>query len=159
MKNNLLNYTNDNLCNVSKKYKNISNFQTNETKREIFLKWFEIINSTIMKNNNLISIKQKIEKKLRQLYKKDKKTIIELSKQNIPKSLRSIIWIILSNKILYERRYIIYNNLLNTQIDILSEDQINKDINRTFKQSKSNEIIIKLKNILHAFTVISNELG
>ena len=159
VKNNLLNYTNDNLCNVSKKYKNISNFQTNETKREIFLKWFEIIHSTIMKNNNLISIKQKIEKKLRQLYKKDKKTIIELSKQNIPKSLRSIIWIILSNKIPYERRYIIYNNLLNTQIDILSEDQINKDINRTFKQPKSNEIIIKLKNILHAFTVISNELG
>ena len=159
VKNHLLNCSKDNLCNVSKKYKNISNYQTNENKKEIFLKWFEIIHSTIMKHSNLISIKQKIEIKLSKLYKKDKKNIIELSKQNIPKSLRSIIWIILSNKILYERRYIIYNNLLNTQIDILSEDQINKDINRTFKQPKSNEIILKLKNLLHSFTVISSNVG
>ena len=62
VKNHLLNCSKDNLCNVSKKYKNISNYQTNENKKEIFLKWFEIIHSTIMKNKNSISNKQKIEK-------------------------------------------------------------------------------------------------
>ena len=159
MKNNLLNYNIDDLCLVSKKYKNISNFQTNENKKEIFLKWFEIIHSTIMKNKNSISIKQKIEKKLRKLYKNDKTKLLKLSKHNIPKSLRSLIWIILSNKIPYERGNKYYNILLNKEIDIKLEDQINKDLNRTFKQSKSNEILIKLKNILHAFTVISNNIG
>ena len=136
MKNNLLN-SNKEDCIVSKLYKNISNFQNKETKREIYSKWFSIINSALNKKTISIPIKTIIEKKLRDLYKTKRKKFLHLSINNIPKSLRSLIWIILSDTIPLERNDKEYNDLINLKIDSTAKEQIEKDINRTYKETKT----------------------
>jgi hypothetical protein len=158
MKNNLLN-SNKEDCIVSKLYKNISNFQNKETKREIYSKWFSIINSALNKKTFSIPIKTIIEKKLRDLYKTKRKKFLHLSINNIPKSLRSLIWIIISDTIPLERNDKEYNDLINLKIDSTAKEQIEKDINRTFKETKTENEINKLNNILYAFTASSNNLG
>ena len=144
---------------VSKKYKNICNFQNKEDKKENFLKWYKIILSIFTNFQNSLSIKKNIEKKLRNLYKKEKKEFLKITKNNFPKCFRSLIWIILSEQIIFGRKDDYYNYLKNLKINYSLEDQIEKDIYRTFKEEKTNNEINKLKNILIAFTNLNNDLG
>ncbi len=146
-------------CLVSKKYKNISDYQNKETQKENFSKWFEIINLIINNYNYTISFKENIEKNIRDFYKNEKKYFLHTSINSCPKILRSLIWITLSEYIPLERKDKYYNYLKNEITNPIYLEQIEKDIYRTFKEHKTENEIKSLKNILVAFTNLASEIG
>ena len=155
----ILNNLSNNSYLVSNKYKNICNYQNKEDKKENYLKWYKIILSIFTNFENTISIKKNIERKLRNLYKKNKKEFLKMTKKNFPNCFRSLIWMILSEKILFERKDDYYNYLKTQKINISLDGQIEKDIYRTFKEGKTNNEINKLNNILIAFTNLEKDIG
>ena len=144
---------------VSNKYKNICNYQNKEDTKDNYFKWYKIILSIFSNFQNSISIKNNIERKLRNLYKKEKKEFLKITKKNIPNCFRSLIWMILSEKIILERKDDNYNYLKNQKKNFLIESQIEKDICRTFKEEKTNIEINKLKNILIASSNLEKDIG
>ena len=144
---------------VSNKYKNICNYQNKEDTKENYFKWYKIILSIFTNFHNSISIKNNIERKLRNLYKKEKKEFLKITKKNIPSCFRSLIWMILSDKIIFERKDDNYNYLKIQKNNFLIESQIEKDIYRTFKEGKTNIEINKLKNILIASSNLEKDIG
>ena len=146
-------------CLVSKKYKNINDYQNKETQKENFSKWFEIINLIINNYNYTIPFKENIEKNIRDFYKNEKKYFLYISINSCPKILRSLIWITLSEYIPLERKDKYYNYLKNENTNPIYLEQIEKDIYRTFKEHKTEKEIKSLKNILVAFTNLASEIG
>ena len=144
---------------VSNKYKNICNYQNKEDTKDNYFKWYKIILSIFSNFQNSISIKNNIERKLRNLYKKEKKEFLKITKKNIPNCFRSLIWMILSEKIILERKDDNYNYLKIQKNNFLIESQIEKDICRTFKEGKTNIEINKLKNILIASSNLEKDIG
>ncbi len=147
-----------NQCKASLKYKNIIDFIPIEKRKEQFTKWIKIIGITSLINLN--NIKLELETILTKTYNNKKKQFNELILNGIPESIRSLIWITLSDKIPIKRDDNYFNELLQTKISKDLQEQIKKDIYRTYSNDDCTENHInQLKNILYAITLFNKEIG
>ena len=149
------NLNNINKCKASLEYKNIENFIPIEKRKEQFTKWIKIIGISSL--TNIKNMQLELETILTKAYNTKKKQFNELILNGIPESIRSLIWITLTNKIPIKRDDNYYNELLQNNISEDLKEQIKKDINRTYSNNDCTEKQInQLKNILYSITYFLN---
>jgi hypothetical protein len=152
------NLNNINKCKASLEYKNIVDFIPIEKRKEQFTKWIKLIGISSL--INLKNIKLELESILTKTYNNKKNKFNELILNGIPESIRSLIWITLSDKIPIKRDDNYFNELLQTKISKDLQEQIKKDIYRTYSNDDCTENHInQLKNILYAITLFNKEIG
>ena len=152
------NLNNINKCKASLEYKNIENFIPIEKRKEQFTKWIKIIGISSL--TNIKNMQLELETILTKAYNTKKKQFNELILNGIPESIRSLIWITLTNKIPIKRDDNYYNELLQNNISEDLKEQIKKDINRTYSNNDCTEKQInQLKNILYSITLFDKEIG
>ena len=149
-------------CVTSKKSKTITSYIDIETKKNIFMNWIQIIASSLYekKQNNQSDYDKIIEERLLSFYNEKNKKFKELVALGCPECIRSIAWMICAN-IPVNRDSKLYEEFLNEDIDSKTEEQIKKDLNRTYFQNESytDDQIKKLYNILKVFSLQDKEIG
>ena len=123
-------------CVTSKKSKTITSYIDIETKKNIFMNWIQIIASSLYekKQNNQSDYDKIIEERLLSFYNEKNKKFKELVALGCPECIRSIAWMICAN-IPVNRDSKLYEEFLNEDIDSKTEEQIKKDLNRTYFQN------------------------
>lgn len=150
-------------CLSSIKYKSITSYTDIERKKNCFINWIQIMTSNLISNNNTnnqISFQKIIEEKLNNFYNEKNKKFVDLVALGPPKSIRSILWMICAN-IPANRNCKLFEELLSEDIDKKSEEQIKKDLNRTYFQNETytEEQLKKLYNLLKVFALHDREIG
>ena len=170
---------------ISSKTKNISSFFSLKKAKDIFVNWIKLLNKTnnfnnILDNSEIEINKIKVEiinnikqNKLLNVFQehfynyysnKNNKTFIKLILSGMPDFLRPIIWILILEKNNKNKKQISIKDYLCQNNNTQNLKQINKDINRTFINNKSNIVIDedkinKLKHILIALSNYNPEIG
>ena len=154
-------------CSVSLKIKNISSYRTLDKQKNILLNW--LIKSTKSldnNNNNNISLLEQLEMNLISYKHKEHKTFVDLVANGSPESIRYLLWMIIADIPLHECDSI-YDCLINNSnnnnepIDPKSEDQIKKDLHRTYfhNESPTEDQLTDLYNLLKLFSLQDKDIG
>ena len=152
-----LNKTNN--CKASLEYKNITNYISKEIRKKNFTKWIKLIGtSTIIQLHKKDNVQKELEKVLCIIYKNKKKKFLELLLNDPPKSIRPLIWLIISDQVERNDKY--YLNLLEYNIEPNLIEEIGKDVERTFSNNEyTSEKAKVLYNILYTIPSLDKEIG
>lgn len=152
---------------VSTKYKSISSYISLEKQKDIFHQWFSLIGNNIIneekKGEMITNFDYSINRILTNIYVKYHQKFVNLMIYNPPKSIRIILWKIANGLTQDEiqKRYNYYEYLLFEPVSYQINEQIKKDLNRTFFHYEvyTPQHIQKLYNILKVFSNLDKDIG
>ena len=145
---------------ISSSFKNLVYIPSfNQQKRNFFM-WSKILFDE--KSNDDIEIL--LHDKLTKINNTNPKLLKDLVFMEPPSSIRIYTWLALANLYCLEEiatQYINYTSLLNEEIDAKTEQQIRKDLNRTYTITEHDTVENqqKLYNILKAYSIQDKEIG
>lgn len=152
---------------VSPKYKSISSYISLEKQKDIFHRWFSLIGNNIInedkKEEMIKNFDYSINKILTNISIKHHHKFVNLMIDNPPKSLRIVLWKIsiglTQDEIKKRSNY--YDYLLFEPVSFKINEQIKKDLNRTFFHYElyTPQHIQKLYNILKVFSNLDKDIG
>ena len=122
------------------------------------LEWYALRDDSSKRKIENYNVLSGWEEKIKKARKNKK--FKELVALGCPECIRSIAWMICAN-IPVNRDSKLYEEFLNEDIDSKTEEQIKKDLNRTYFQNESytDDQIKKLYNILKVFSLQDKEIG
>lgn len=152
---------------VSPKYKSISSYISLEKQKDIFHQWFSLIGNNIInedkKGEMIKNFDYSINRILTNIFVKHHHKFVNLMIDNPPKSLRILLWKIANGLTQDEikKRANYYEYLIFEPVSFKINEQIKKDLNRTFFHYElyTPQHIQKLYNILKVFSNLDKDIG